>query len=255
MDSTENTNTHLSVIQTNWSDVRRAIADNSPDAAPAREQLEHRYGDAIRRYLRAALRNADAAEEIYQDFWIKLLKGAFRNADPSRGRFRALVKTALSNLVIDHFRRQKVRAMAGQDVVEAAADDLPESTEDADREFTNQWRLALFDRTWKALERAQRETRQPMYDVLRTRSENPALSSEEMAERVTALTSKPINAVTLRKVLSRAREKFARLLVDEVAHSLDRPTPDELEREVAELGLLRYCRSALPGLKGPGPAP
>ena len=39
---------------------------------------------------------------------------------------------------------------------------------------------------------------------------------------------------------------FAKLLVDEVARTLDEPTPGELESELRALELLRYCQSALP---------
>ena len=43
----------------------------------------------------------------------------------------------------------------------------------------------------------------------------------------------------------RAREKFARLLLEEVVHSLDPSPVAEVEQELAELELLEYCRLAL----------
>ena len=45
--------------------------------------------------------------------------------------------------------------------------------------------------------------------------------------------------------LASVRDKFADLLLDEVVNSLDRPTPDHLEEELIDLGLLEYCRPAL----------
>ena len=66
-----------------------------------------------------------------------------------------------------------------------------------------------------------------------------------MAEHLTAQLRKPLTAVGVRQVLHRAREKFADLLLDEVAHSLDSPTAEQLEQELVELGLLDYCRPAL----------
>ena len=39
--------------------------------------------------------------------------------------------------------------------------------------------------------------------------------------------------------------EFAELLLDEVTHALDNPTSEELERELADLSLLDYCRPAL----------
>jgi hypothetical protein len=49
----------------------------------------------------------------------------------------------------------------------------------------------------------------------------------------------------VRKTLQRAQAKFADLLVEEVATSLESATEEELQSELRELELLRYCRSAL----------
>ena len=51
-------------------------------------------------------------------------------------------------------------------------------------------------------------------------------------------------------VLQRAHAKFAELLLDQVAASLDEPTADDLEAELKALDLLKYCRSALERHRG-----
>jgi hypothetical protein len=48
--------------------------------------------------------------------------------------------------------------------------------------------------------------------------------------------------VTVRQALHRVREKFADLLLDAVAQTLDTPTAEQLEEEVLTLGLYIYCR-------------
>jgi len=45
--------------------------------------------------------------------------------------------------------------------------------------------------------------------------------------------------------LHRARQKFAALLLDEVAHSIERSTAEQVAEELADLGLLDYCQPAL----------
>jgi hypothetical protein len=45
--------------------------------------------------------------------------------------------------------------------------------------------------------------------------------------------------------LHRAREKFAELLIDAVAQSVEPATAEQVEQELGELGLLVYCRPAL----------
>jgi hypothetical protein len=49
----------------------------------------------------------------------------------------------------------------------------------------------------------------------------------------------------VRQTLHRAREKFAVLLLDEVARSLQTDDLDRIEQELIDLGLQSYCRSAL----------
>ena len=70
------------------------------------------------------------------------------------------------------------------------------------------------------------------------------MQSPEMAERLTAELGKPMSPENDRKTLQRAQAKFADLLLDQVSDSLDDPATD-LEAELRDLDLLKYCRSAL----------
>src|SRR3954464_7283198 len=97
----------LSEIQTIWSVVDRAHHDTGEPARRALHDLIQRYRGAIYRYLRRAVRDPDAAEELAQEFSLRILRGDFRQADPRRGRFRDYLKTALFHLVIDYQRRQR----------------------------------------------------------------------------------------------------------------------------------------------------
>src|ERR687891_2597361 len=99
---------HLSRIQTAWSMVRRAHGDHTA-VHDAQQSLLDRYGGAVRRYALAALRDEDAADEVFQEFALKFVRGDFGNADPHRGRFRAFVKTIVYRLIVDHQRRRKHR--------------------------------------------------------------------------------------------------------------------------------------------------
>ena len=53
----------------------------------------------------------------------------------------------------------------------------------------------------------------------------------------------------VRKTLQRAQAKFADQLLDRVAESLDDPAAN-LEAELRELDLLKYCRTALTRRQG-----
>src|SRR5215213_3027567 len=97
---------HISEIKTLWPRLIEAQTGESDQARrEAQQAILDRYRPAIQRYLRACL-DADAAEEVLQEFQVRFVQGNFRNADPERGRFRDLLKTALRNLINDHHKKQ-----------------------------------------------------------------------------------------------------------------------------------------------------
>ena len=230
----------LSRIQTAWTMVFQAHAGAEGDAAAAQNALMLRYGGAVYRYLLGALRDADAAADVAQEFALRFVRGDFRRADPERGRFRDYLKVSLGRLVADYFRERKRRPQAiAPDAPEPAAPDA--SAADFDREFLANWREELLERSWKALAAAN-----PSYHtVLLFRIDHVGVGSAEMAEKLSERLGKPVNAAWVRKTLQRAHEKFTDLLLDEVTCSLGAPSPDALRDELEALDLLKYCRSGL----------
>lgn len=240
MDS-PNSDTRLSGLQTLWSQVQLAHDGAAAAQKAARETLLHRYSGAVRRYLAAVVRDRHAADDLAQEFAVRFLRGDFRNAEPSRGRFRDYVKAAVLHLVADYHRRQKARPVP----VPPENLNQPNPSDSDDGVFRESWRDDLFNRTWEALAAEERETGRPLYTVLKFRAAHPKASSAEMAAEVGALLGKPLTPVGVRQTLHRAREKFAELLLDAVADTLESPTRDRLGEELEELGLLEYLRSVL----------
>jgi DNA-directed RNA polymerase specialized sigma24 family protein len=223
-------------IETIWSEVRK-----SPDDLSIRNQLLMRYHGAVYRYLFGALKSHDLASDLTQQFAVRFLGGAFSQADRQRGRFRDYVKAAVGNLIIDHRRRKRP---------EGLLDDVPELTAsqgvaEDDSKFLESWRDELLDRAWAGLASHQERTGQPFYTVLRFRADHPELRSSEMAERLSVVLDKPVGAGWTRQTLLRARRRFADLLLDDLAHTLESPTRDHLEQELINLGLHEYCSEAL----------
>ena len=99
----------LNEIETFWSDVSQAHSGEPEAAHAAQARLMLRYIGAIRRFLLALTRDPEVADELTQEFALRALLGSFKGADPSRGRFRDLVRTAVRNLVHDYHRRTKTR--------------------------------------------------------------------------------------------------------------------------------------------------
>ena len=236
---------HFSQLSTAWTALAQARAGPEDAAAQAAVRyLLDRYGTPVYRYLLGALRSRDAADECYQEFALRLVRGDFKGANPQRGRFRDFLKTSLYHLIVDHQRRQRRRPVPlSTDAPAPAAADLMAA--ESDRAFLAAWRAALLERAWQALAEYERQTGQPLYAVLRLRAERPELRSAQLAAERAARQGQPVSDTWVRKRLHFARQKFADLLLAEVSRSLNEPTADDLAEEVRELGLLDYCRAAL----------
>jgi RNA polymerase sigma-70 factor (ECF subfamily) len=231
-------NTNLANTTTLWGLVNDANSGPEEAARRAREALLDRYKGAVRRYLLGALRDPDAADDVAQEFFLRFVRGDFRNADPQKGRFRDLLKTTLFHLIVDHQKRRKAvpQPLPAGDCGPAVAD-----PQVMDEQFRDSWRKQLLSQAWKAL----RGRDAVYFSVLRLRAEQSDLSSAQMAERLTGELGHPVSADWVRTRLHRAREQFADLLLDELAQSLDNPTRERLEDELADLRLLSYCQDAV----------
>lgn len=249
--ATERHTDHLSRIETMWTVLAQAHGDETAAIRPAQERIIERYSGAVYRYLLGVLRNVDAADEVFQEFALRVLKGGFRNADQERGRFRDYVKTAVLRLVTDYYRRRKKKdplARAGPlDEAGVAAADEQDAAVNFERSFLESCRDELLGRAWGALKVMQECTGQPYHAVLDYRARNPKVPSERMAVVLTEQLQPdaPFSPPGVRKLLQRAREKFAELLLYEVTQMMGSHTPEELEDELIELGLQPYCQSAL----------
>ena len=236
---------HISRIPTAWTMVREAHGDHTL-VQTAQQRLLDRYGGAIRRYALSALRDEDAADEVYQEFALKFVRGDFGNADPSRGRFRAFVKTVVYRLIVDYQRRSKKRGRESpmhSNVAEPEADSAGSSGDDA--MFRTSWRDELLARCWQRLEEDERKSGKPYHSVLRFRVDHPDLRSPELAAGMSEKLGKPINAGAVRVLVHRARDLFAEFMLDEVTESLADNSLDEAEQELIDLELHEYCRPAL----------
>jgi RNA polymerase sigma factor (sigma-70 family) len=241
----EDDDLHLSRIQTAWSMVRRAHGDHTA-VQFAQQSLLDRYGGAVRRYALAALRDEDAADEVFQEFALRFVRGDFGAADPGRGRFRAFVKTVVYRLIVDYQRRKKKQLRESpmhSNVAEPAAGEPEEASDDA--LFRTSWRDELLARCWTKLQEDEACTGKPYHTVLRYRVEHAEARSPELAAGLSEKLGKPINAGAVRVLLHRSREAFAEFLLQEVSESLVDGSLDEAEQELIDLDLLEYCRPAL----------
>ncbi len=235
--STTGDDQRLSRIQTLRSRVHEAIHGSGEAARQARQELFDRYGGAAHRYLLGALRDEEAADDLFQDFWVKFLRG-FHHYDPAGGRFRDYLRTALSNLVTDHRVREQKRRQRFTTELPDVAD--PSGAE-GERLFEQSWAAQLKELALGAL----KEVNLTWYTVLRLRDEQPSLSSAELAERAGEALGTTMNVENARQFLSRGRDRYADLLLREVIRSLGSPSREELLGELRRLGWLAPLQAAL----------
>lgn len=237
-------NERLNLISTTTTLVRAALHGQDGDLRQAQGQLLERYGGAVRRYLQASVRDPDAADELFQEFALRLCHGDLSGFDPERGRFRDYVKGVLLHLVLNYHgqRGRSPRPLASDHPGPACE---PPSLLDAERVFLASWRDELLAKAWDLLAQSDHASGQSFYSVLRFRADHPDLASAQMATELGQQLGRPLTAAGVRQTLRRARDKFAQLLVTEVVHSLAAPTPEQIEQELSQLGLLEYCQSAL----------
>src|SRR5262245_38838513 len=180
----------ISQIQALWTVVGQAGGDGPTRAvSAAQEQLLARYGKAVYRYLLGALRDSDIADELYQEFALRFVRGDLAGADPARGRFRDYLKGVLSHLVGDHYRRKRKQPLALNPEYEpAAAADEPAMS---DEDFLVNWRNELLGRAWNALAQHERENGQPFHTALQYRAAHPEARSDQMAQEFSDQMGKP----------------------------------------------------------------
>jgi len=218
----------LTTLETSWTEIRKAHLPG-PDGQAAMRELIGRYHDAVERYLRLKLRDRNLADEVFQEFWTKLLDHKLAGADHNKGRFRDYLRTVLHRLIIDHFRGRKFQPLPPGDLIDPSAPDL---------EYDRVWREAVLSRVRSRLETYEAATPKNRYaKVLQLRISDTDASIEELAERLGVEVGSPVTPEAFRKTLQRARAKFFELLVEELRSTIHPASAEDIEAEIYDLGL------------------
>ena len=151
---------------THWTLVQRTRGE-SPEARAALAELCEAYWTPVFRFLRRDGRDEDAARELTQEFFTRLLAGSgVRSADPAHGRFRTYLLGAVKHFLADQ-RERDGRLKRGAGVVPQSLDAPASGPSDtavglqvpdpaaplSDRWFDREWALAVMDRALRSLER------------------------------------------------------------------------------------------------------
>ncbi len=108
---------------TRWTLVLRASGD-TPESKAALGELCESYYHPVFRFLRREGRGEDAARELTQAFFAKVLeRGDLGGADPARGRFRSYLLGAVKHFLADRRKHEHRKKRGGG--IEAESLDTP----------------------------------------------------------------------------------------------------------------------------------
>ena len=226
---------------TRWTMVVAAGDPHRKEARSALVTLCENYWYPLYAYLRRRGYPADQAQDLTQEFFMRLLEGRYLDrADPAKGRFRAFLLTSLKFFVADEADRDRAHKRGGGMVVplefssgEERYQREPGHDETPERIFERRWALSVLDRV---VERLRSEFlhhgRPEHFDRLKVfllgQSDAPyAMLAREMN------TSEGALKVAIHRLRKRYRELFRQEIADTVAD------PAEVESE------LRYLAAVL----------
>ena len=221
---------NLKEISTRWSEVRDV------------NRFVLRYTPAMQKYLTVILQDEDTAQDVLQSFLVRIIQKGFRDSIPDSGRFRDYLTRSVRNAAINQIRSKKM-AQAGEIMLQQ----IESKWKTNDENWRRSWTECLVQRAWDAMEAQDYEakTKTHFYAILRHATDHPKQTSDDAAVAVSSSLEVSLNAAAYRQQLSRARKQFAEFLVAEVRATLEDPTPEMLQNEIAELGLLPFVGKTL----------
>lgn len=219
----------LNRISTRWTAV------NNPTL------FVRRYGRAIRKYIATLIHDPNDAEEAEQEFMLRMVQKGFHTADANKGKFRYYLITVVRNAAMQWLLRRNQIPHSS-----ANLEQMPVS-EASQLEWTSDWRKCILKAAWKSLEKYQKRTTNNLFcTALRVSAQYPDEDSPTLAKRVSEMSGQQLTPEAFRKQLSRARKRFADLIVQEVARTLAEPTLEGIKDELNCLDLMKYVEGYLP---------
>jgi RNA polymerase sigma factor (sigma-70 family) len=144
---------------TRWTLVVAAGDPHRKETRSALASLCENYWYPLYAYLRRRGYPADQAQDLTQEFFIRVLEGRYLDrAEPEKGRFRSFLLTSLKFFVADEEDRKRAHKRGGGTVVQlefSSGEDRyqrePAHDETPERIFERRWALSVLDRVVKRL--------------------------------------------------------------------------------------------------------
>jgi RNA polymerase sigma factor (sigma-70 family) len=226
-------------VTTHWSVVLTAGRNDTTRAQEALSRLCETYWYPLYAYVRRRGYSPEDAQDLTQEFFARLLAHNWvGDADPSKGRFRTFLLTALSRFLANEWDRAHARkrgsGAASLPLDMVTAEDRYQShsspTLTPDQLYDRQWAMALLDHALNRLGAEQDQAgKAAEFAVL-----SPALTAERGAIPYAAwATQLGLSETATRMAVHRLRKRFREVFREAIAQTLAGPI--EIEEEIRHL--------------------
>ncbi len=221
---------------TSWSLVLTTRAADDTGRA-ALEKLCATYRPPVLAYIRHLGHRREEAEDLAQGFFTLFLeRELYADADPARGRFRALLLTALRRYLIN-VEVARTTIKRGGDVstqsltdVDGSTQDAPASADSPEHAFQLCWAVSVIDRAMDRLRlEAEASGKQELFAHLREFLLDAP--DKHDYERVSAEVGMRPN--TLSVAVHRLRQRLRKAIREDLLESV--ANPGDVEQELADL--------------------
>jgi RNA polymerase sigma factor (sigma-70 family) len=213
---------------TRWSVVLHAgrAGSKGPSARDALARLCRTYWFPLYAHVRRRGFSAHDAEDLTQEFFARLLaRQAIAQADPSRGRFRAFILTALNHFLADEWDRARAEKRGGtREVLSLDMADaenrfaqVADPAASPDQMFDREWALAVLRTVLAQLENEYGAAGKADVFAMLKPTLTGARDSQPYAELAAQL-GRNENAVKV--AVHRLRQRYRALLLTEIADTV-----------------------------------
>ena len=228
---------------TMWSMVRLAVAEGRPGADQALDELCRVYEKPILAYIIRNGHSPETAEDLKQSFFEHLLaRNSLADAETTRVKLRAFLITKLQSFLVDEHRHATAQKRGGGKVVALSSISeeqrhLAEPVDHLtpDRVYQQQWVQTLLQSTMRQLEAEYVESgKAELFALL-----SPLIGKDSEASYAELAVSLGKNINTLKSDVHRLRKAWKTIIEQQVAATLDDPTPANIKTELGELMAFR----------------
>lgn len=220
---------------TQWTQVLQARDGSDSQARQALESLCETYWYPLYAYVRHKGNDPDEASDLTQAFFADLVGRDFlSNVDPSKGRFRSFLLSAMRNFLSHEWHKDQAQKRGGGAPVLSLDVDRAEQRyqlEPVDAKTPEQ----IYERRWAVtvMQRAMDRLRQESDDPDRFEKLQSYLTGGDAAPYKDVATDLGMTETAIKTAVHRLRQRYGQCLRAEIAETVG--SDDEVDDEVRHL--------------------